>query len=58
MCKAIEIYGEERRIEGETKRAIENAKKMIADNLPIEKIAEYSGLPLAKVKELAETKTA
>ncbi len=70
MCKAIEIYGEERKLEGraegrvegraegaiETK--IENARKMIADNLPVEKVAEYSGLPLAKVKELAGAKTA
>lgn len=50
MCKAVEDYVE--------KKQIESAKEMIADNLPIEKIARYSGLSLDKVRELAKTKTA
>ena len=38
-------------------KAKEMATKMIADGLmPIEKIAEYSGLSLEKVKELAREK--
>ncbi|MCI6018264.1 MAG: hypothetical protein MRZ59_05375 [Clostridiales bacterium] len=44
--------------EGELKRAIENALRMIADNLPLEKVAEYSGLSLEKVKELADKRSA
>ena len=38
---------------------IETAQKMIKDgNLPLEKIAEYSGLSIEKVRELAGNKTA
>ena len=37
---------------------IETALKMIADGVTLEKIAEYTGLPLDKVKELTEAKTA
>ena len=37
---------------------IEIAKKMIADNLPIEKVSEYSGLSLDKIREIAGVKTA
>ena len=51
MCKAVEDLME--------KRDIEKAKKMIAGGkLTIEDIAEYSGLSLEKVKELAGMKTA
>ena len=32
--------------------------KMIADNLPLETIARYTGLPLERIKELAEAKPA
>ena len=38
---------------------IENAKKMISDGeLSLEKIADYSGLSLEKVRELAGNKSA
>jgi predicted HTH domain antitoxin len=38
---------------------IENAQRMIKDGeLTLEKIAEYSGLSLEKVRELAGNKTA
>ena len=38
---------------------IENAKKMIDDgSLPLEKIAEFSGLSIEKVRELAGNKSA
>ena len=55
MCRAIETYGEQMAL----KRAIENAKKMIAGGkLTLEEIAEYSGLSLEKVRELADKRTA
>ena len=37
---------------------IENALKMLADGVDIEKIAKYSGLPIEKVRELAGNKSA
>ena len=55
MC---EIWDEVRN-EGILKNRIETAQKMIKDGaLPLEKIAEYSGLTLDKVRELAGNKTA
>lgn len=39
-------------LQGEQKKAIENAKTMLTDNLSPEKVALYSGLPLEKVLEL------
>ena len=55
VCRAIETYGEQMAL----RRAIENALSMIADGqLSLEKIAQYSGLPLEKVKELADKRTA
>lgn len=37
---------------------IENAKKMLEDGVAIEKDAEYSGLSVGKIRELAGLKTA
>lgn len=55
MCKAFE----ETRKEGELKRAMEDAKRMIArGKLTLEEIAEDTNLPLEKVQELAGQKTA
>ena len=55
MCRAIETYGEQMALE----TRIENALKMIArGKLTLEEIAEDSGLPLEKVKELADKRTA
>ena len=53
VCKAIETYGEKRELDGK----IETAKRMIADNMPDEQVAKYSGLPIEKVQEL-KAKTA
>ena len=50
MCKAMEDMRDAVRIE--------NAKKMLADGVSVEKTAEYSGLPLEKVREIAGQKTA
>ena len=55
MCKAFE----ETRREGELKRAVEDAKRMITrGKLTLEEIAEDTDLPLETVRELAGQKTA
>ena len=47
------------RKEGRIEAGIEHAQKMIIDGtLPLEKIAEYTGLPIEKVRELADKKSA
>lgn len=58
MCKVMEDMRneslQEGLREGEIKRAESNALTMLADNsLSLEKIAQYSGLPLERVEELA-----
>ena len=51
MCKAMDDLREEVRIE--------NARKMLANGkFSLDGVVECSGLPLEKVKELAENKTA
>ena len=56
-CKKRETEGRTEGIkEGSAAAKRENAKRMIADNLPLEKVAEYSGLPLSEVTELANKK--
>ena len=55
MCRAFE----ETRLEGEMRRAIDVALRMITrGKYTLEEIAEDTGLPLDKVQELAATKTA
>ena len=55
MCDILD----EMRNEAVFKDRIENAKKMIKDgSLPLEKIAEFSGLSIDKVRELAGNKSA
>ena len=55
MCRAFE----ENRNEASLSRAISIAEKMIEKGkLDLEDIAEYTGLPLEKVQELAGMKTA
>ncbi|WP_034450581.1 PD-(D/E)XK nuclease family transposase [Butyrivibrio sp. AE2032] len=50
---------DELREEGEMKARTENALKMLANNkLTLEEVAEYSGLSLEKIRELAGNKTA
>lgn len=48
MCKMME----DMRNEAATQAAIENAKRMLDDKLPLEKVAEYSGLSLEDVNSL------
>ena len=55
MCDILD----EMRNEAVHKAACENAMKMIKDgSLPLEKIAEFSGLTIEKVRELAGNKSA
>ena len=55
MCDILD----EMKNEARTKTMIENAQRMIKDGeLTMEKIAEYSGLSLEKVRELAGNKSA
>lgn len=44
--------------EGKREARIQNANRMIADGVELNKVAEYSGLSLNKVRELAGIKTA
>ena len=39
--------------EGMNENKIANARNMLEDNLPIEKISQYTGLPMEKIEELA-----
>lgn len=48
-----EKIGEQRGLEqGERKKAVEIARKMLGDKMPIEKMAEYSGLSLEEIQKL------
>ncbi|MCR5080752.1 MAG: Rpn family recombination-promoting nuclease/putative transposase [Treponema sp.] len=40
-------------VEGAQEKAVETAEIMLSDNLPLDKVAFYSGLSLEQVKELA-----
>ena len=51
----IAAQREEAKEEGMQKQAEETAIKMLKDNLPTDKTAQYSGLPLEKVMELQES---
>lgn len=60
MCVAIAGIREDGRAEGRAEGKLENAvataRKMITDRLPLDKIAEYTGLSREKVNELADIK--
>ena len=59
MCDILDEMKNEARNEGIANNQIETAQKMIKDGeLTMEKIAEYSGLSLEKVRELAGNKSA
>ena len=54
MCRSIEEMLEKNSKEVTERNTLEFARRMIADNeLPLKKIAEYSGLPIAEVNKLA-----
>ena len=59
MCVAIAGIREDGRIEGRAESRVETAKRMLTKGkLTFEEIAEYTELPIEKVKELAVAKTA
>lgn len=59
MCDILDEMKNEARNEAKNKTMIENAQKLLANGkLSYEDIAEYSGLSLEKVRELAGNKSA
>lgn len=54
MCRIFEEYGNEQRNEGRTEGRIGVAENLLKKEMPVEEIAEVTGLPLEQVKELAE----
>jgi hypothetical protein len=58
-AKTLADEREEGREEGSKERAVATAKRMISDRLlPLDKIAEYTALPLPLIQQLAGQKTA
>ena len=59
MCKVIEDMRREEHEAGRREGLKTAARRMLSDSvLPLEKIAEYVGLPLEEVKKLQETQEA
>lgn len=57
MCRIMEEFAEEERAEARAEERTKTALEMIKDGtLSLEKIAQYSHLPLETVKHLAEQK--
>jgi hypothetical protein len=54
MCKLMEDYTERKSRIAEQKGKEETARKMIADGMPFDMVAKYSGLTVAQVEQLAE----
>ena len=52
MCKMMEDMRKEAAAEAANEKAVETALNMLKDNLPLEKVAEYSGLSLEEVKKI------
>ena len=55
LIEGEKIGIEKGRAEGEHKKAIETAKKMIAKGLSIEDIAEFTGLSVEEINQLQES---
>ena len=58
MCKVLEDMRNETAREAAELKSIEIAERMLADGMALEKVAEYSGLKLEKVQELAQQRSA
>ena len=55
MCKIMQDFVREEREDAKLERNYETAQEMLTDgSLPLEKIAQFSHLPLETVKQLAE----
>lgn len=51
-AKPISIITDEMLLEIAKRKSIEMAFKMLKDDMPIEKVAEYCGLPVNEVEEI------
>ena len=59
MCDIWEEVKNEGKVEGKLEASIDNAKTMLkSGKLTLEEIAEFSGLSIEKVRELAGNKSA
>ena len=58
MCRVLEEMRNETAKEAAELKSIEIAQRMLADGMAFEKVAEYSGLKLEKVQELAQQRSA
>lgn len=58
MCRAFEEVREEALREGERKKALKSALEMLADGVPCDKVAKYTGLTISEVEELVGKKPA
>ena len=58
MCRAMEKMRDESIREGERKNAMKSALAMLADGIPNDKVAKYTGLTLSEVEELVGKKPA
>ena len=58
MCRAMEEMRNEAAIKAAHERSVENAKKMLQDEMEYEKVARYSGLTIEEVKSLDGQKSA
>ena len=54
MCRAFE----EVREEGKREQAVESTRSMLADGVPCDKVAKYTGLTISEVEELVGKKPA
>ena len=58
MCRAFEEVREGALREGERRKALKSALEMLADGVPCDKVAKYTGLTLTEVEELVGKKPA
>lgn len=54
MCKMMEDMRKEAAEEAANEKAKANAITMLKDNVPVEKISLYSGLPKKEIEKLKE----
>lgn len=54
MCKMMEDMRNETVYEAKREQAIQNALEMLKDNVPVEKVAQYSGLSLDDIATIKQ----
>lgn len=54
MCKMMEDMRNETAYEAKREQAIQNALEMLKDNVPVEKVAQYSGLSLDDIATIKQ----